>query len=88
MIHTVKGLSVVNEAEVGVKQAIMYAYNNKNGLKSQKQIQCKFKINLSQLQVLYCWITREAHEDCRPNAEAVRSLFPYLQKRENSTPPS
>ena len=27
----------------------MDVYNNKNGLKSQKQIQCKFKINPSPL---------------------------------------
>ena len=35
------------EAEViSLRQAIMYVYNNKKGLKSQKQIQCKRKINL------------------------------------------
>ena len=30
----------------------MYVYNNKKGLKSQKQIQYKFKNNLSRLQSL------------------------------------
>ena len=34
---------------ISLRQAIMDVYNNKNGLKSQKQIQCKFKINSSQL---------------------------------------
>ena len=35
---------------ISLRQAIMDVYNNKNGLKSQKQIQCKFKINSSRLQ--------------------------------------
>ena len=38
---------------VSLRQVIMYAYNNKSWkirVKSQKQIQCKFKINPSQLQ--------------------------------------
>ena len=35
---------------MSLKQAIMYVYNNKKGLKSKKQIQCKFKFNPSWLQ--------------------------------------
>ena len=30
---------------ISLKQAIMYVYNNQKGIKSQKQNQCKFKIN-------------------------------------------
>ena len=35
---------------ISLRKGIMYAYNNKKGLKSQKQMECKFKINPSPLQ--------------------------------------
>ena len=35
---------------ISLRQAIMYVYNNKKALKSQKQMQCKFKMNPSPLQ--------------------------------------
>ena len=34
---------------ISLRQTIMNVYNNKKGIKSQKQIQCKFKINPSPL---------------------------------------
>ena len=34
---------------ISLRKGIMYAYNNKKGLKSQKQMECKFKINPSPL---------------------------------------
>ena len=34
---------------ISLRQAIMNVYNNKKGIKSQKQIQCKFKTNPSTL---------------------------------------
>ena len=32
---------------ISLRQGIMHVYNNKKGLKSQKQMQCKFQINPS-----------------------------------------
>ena len=88
MIHTVKGLSVVNEAEVDVKQAIMYAYNNKNGLKSQSRSSVNSKLTLPSYRFFTAESLGKPMKTVDLMLKQVRSMFPYLQKRGNSTPPS
>lgn len=48
--HFLRGVLRCRLRVMSLKQAIMYVYNNKKGLKSEKQIQCKFKFNPSWLQ--------------------------------------